>query len=66
MAWPKVFARLIKTTTKKAKDAEVREWYYAYPYSKEPEPECREQKVLETRKWHDPASRTPPKGTYQL
>jgi len=31
----------------------VCEWYYAYPFSEEPEPEHREQRVLETRSWHD-------------
>ena len=58
MAWPKVFARLMKTTT--ATDVEVNELYYAYPYSKEQEPRLREQRVLETRKWHSPAGQTSP------
>ena len=63
MAWPKVFARLIKTTT--ATDVDVNERYYAYPYSKEQEPRLREQRVLETRKWHDPTSQTLPIKTEQ-
>jgi hypothetical protein len=57
MAWPKVFARLIKTTN--ATDVEVSGWYYAYPYSKEHEPKHREQTVLATRSWHDPSKVTP-------
>jgi hypothetical protein len=56
MARPKVFARLIKTTN--ATDVQRRESYYAYPFSKEHEPEHREQTVLATRSWHDPASKS--------
>ena len=51
----KVFERLIKTTTNATDDkVEVCEWYYAYPFSEEPEPLRREQRVLATRSWHDP------------
>ena len=51
----KVFERLIKTTTTTTDDrVEVCEWYYAYPFSEEPEPLRREQRVLATRSWHDP------------
>ena len=49
----KVFARLIKTPT--ATDVKVREWYCAYPFSKEPDPLRREERALATRSWHDPA-----------
>ena len=60
MAWPKVFARLIKkTTTANHHEVEVCEWSYAYPFSKEPEPKHREQAVLATRSWHDPSKVTP-------
>ena len=55
MTWIKVFARLIKTTTATDDEACVCGWYYAYPFSEEPEPEHREQRVLETRSWHDPS-----------
>jgi hypothetical protein len=59
MPWLKVFARLIKkTTTATDHEVEVCEWYYAYPYSEEPEPERREQTVLATRSWHDPSKVT--------
>jgi len=34
------------------------EWYYAYPFSEEREPEHREQRVLATRSWHDPSKVT--------
>lgn len=54
MAWLKVFARLIKTTTATDDEVCVCEWHYAYPFSEEHEPERREQRVLETRSWHDP------------
>ncbi len=54
MAWLKVFARLIKTTTATDDEVCVCEWYYAYPFSEEREPELRQQRVLETRSWHDP------------
>jgi hypothetical protein len=50
----KVFARHIKTTTATDDKVEVCEWYYAYPFSEEPEPLRREQRVLATRSWHDP------------
>jgi hypothetical protein len=52
----KVFARLIKTPT--ATDVKVCEWYYAYPFSEEPEPVHREERVLTTRSWHDPSKVT--------
>ena len=54
MAWPKVFARLIKTTNATDNKVEVCEWCNAYPFSEEPEPQYREQRVLATRSWHDP------------
>ena len=55
----KVFERLIKTTTTATDDkVEVCEWYYAYPFSEEPEPLRREQRVLATRSWHDPSKVT--------
>ena len=55
----KVFERLIKTTTSATDDkVEVCEWYYAYPFSEEPEPLRREQRVLATRSWHDPSKVT--------
>ena len=56
MAWLKVVARFVKTTTT-ATDREVKvcEWYYAYPFSEELEPERREQRVRATRSWHDPS-----------
>ena len=50
----KVFERPIKTTAT-ASDCKVCEWYYAYPFSEELEPEHREQRVLATRSWHDPS-----------
>jgi hypothetical protein len=55
MAWLKVFARLVKTTTATDDSVEVCEWYYAYPFSEEREPQHREQTVLATRSWHDPS-----------
>jgi hypothetical protein len=56
MAWLRVFSRLVKTTTT-ATDCGVKvcEWYCAYPYSEELEPEHREQAVLATRNWQDPS-----------
>ena len=55
----KVFERLIKTTTTATDDkVEVCEGYYAYPFSEEPEPLRREQRVLATRSWHDPSKVT--------
>ena len=55
----RVFERLIKTTTTATGDkVEVCEWYYAYPFSEEPEPLRREQRVLATRSWHDPTKVT--------
>ena len=55
----KVFERLIKTTTNATDDkVEVCGWYYAYPFSEEPEPLRREQRVLATRSWHDPSKVT--------
>jgi hypothetical protein len=51
----KVFARLSKTPTATEDKVKVCAWYYPYPFSEEPDPVHREQKVLETRKWHDPA-----------
>jgi len=54
----KVFARHIKTTTATDDKVEVCEWYYAYPFSEEPEPLRREQRVLATRSWHDPSKVT--------
>jgi hypothetical protein len=58
MAWLKVFARLIKTTTANDHEVEVCEWYYAYPFSEEHDPRHREQTVLATRSWHDPSKVT--------
>jgi hypothetical protein len=60
MAWLRVFARLVKTTTTTATDREVKvcEWYYPYPFSEEFEPARREQRVLATRSWHDPSKVT--------
>jgi hypothetical protein len=56
MAWLKVFARLVTTTTTATdRGVKVCEWYYAYPYSQELEPEYREKAVLATRSWHDPS-----------
>jgi hypothetical protein len=56
MAWLRVFARLVKTTTTATdRGVKVCECYYAYPYSEEREPEHREQAVLATRSWHDPS-----------
>ena len=55
MAWLKVLARLVTTTTTATdRGVKVCEWYYAYPYSQEFEPAHREQTVLATRHWHDP------------
>ena len=54
----KVFARHIKTTTATDDKIRVCEWYYAYPFSEEPEPVHREQRVLATRSWHDPSKVT--------
>jgi len=53
MAWLKVSARLVKTTTATDDKVEVSEWLYAYPFSEEPEPAQREHAVLATRHWHD-------------
>ena len=54
MAWPKVFARLIKTTT--ATDVEVnRERYDAYPYSKEQEPRLEGTKSARNQKVAQPS-----------
>jgi hypothetical protein len=52
----KVFARLVKTTTTTATDENVKvcEWYYPHPFSEEPDPLHREERVLATRSWHDP------------
>ena len=52
----KVFVRLVKTTTTTATDDKVKvcEWYYPYPFSEEPDPLHREERVLATRSWHDP------------
>ena len=55
MARLKVFARHINTTTAIDDKVKVCEWYYAYPFSEEPEPVHREERVLATRSWHDPA-----------
>jgi len=55
MAWLRVLARLVTTTTTATdRGVKVCEWYYAYPYSQELEPAHREQTVLATRRWHDP------------
>ena len=54
----KVFARHIKTTTATDDKIRVCEWYYPYPFSEEPEPVHREQRVLATRSWHDPSKVT--------
>ena len=55
----KVFERLIKTTTTATGDkVRVCEWYYPYPFSEEPEPVHREERVLATRSWHDPSKVT--------
>ena len=55
----KVFERLIKaTTTATGHEVKVCEGYYAYPFSKEPEPVHREERVLATRSWHDPSKVT--------
>ena len=51
----KVFARHIKTTTATDDKVKVCEWYYPYPFSEEPEPVHREERVLATRSWHDPS-----------
>ena len=60
MTWLKVFSRLIKTTTTaNDQEVEVCEWYRAYPYSEEPEPERRERTVIATRSWHDPSKVAP-------
>ena len=58
MTWTKVLAGLSETATANKDDDKVRvcEWLYAYPFSKEPEPEHREQRVLQTRSWHDPVT----------
>jgi hypothetical protein len=59
MARLKVFEGLIKTTTTATDgEVEVHEWYYAYPFSEEPEPVHREERVLATRSWHDPSKVT--------
>jgi hypothetical protein len=58
MVWLRVFARLIETTTATDDEVCVCEWHYAYPFSEEREPERREQRVLETRSWHDPSKAT--------
>ena len=52
----KVLVRLVKTTTTTATDENVKvcEWYYPYPFSEEPDPLHREERVLATRSWHDP------------
>ena len=55
----KVFERLIKaTTTATDREVKVCKWYYAYPFTEEPEPLRREQRVLATRSWHDPSKVT--------
>ena len=54
----KVFARHIKTTTATDDRVKVCEWYYPYPFSEEPEPVHREERVLATRSWHDPSKVT--------
>jgi len=51
----KVFARHINTTTATDDKVKVCEWYYPYPFSEEPEPVLREERVLATRSWHDPS-----------
>jgi hypothetical protein len=56
MAWIKLFARLIGTTTANHGEVRVCEWCDAYPFSEEAEPEHREQRVLATRSWHDPST----------
>jgi hypothetical protein len=58
MAWLRMFARLIETTAATDDEVRVCEWYCAYPFSKEHQPERREQRVLETRRWHDPSKVT--------
>jgi hypothetical protein len=59
ITWLKVFERLIKATTTATDDeVEVYEWYYAYPFSEEPEPVHREERVVATRSWHDPSKVT--------
>jgi hypothetical protein len=50
---PKLFARYIETATATGDEVCVCGWYYAYPFSEEREPERREQRMLETRSWHD-------------
>jgi hypothetical protein len=54
----KVFARHIKTNTATDDKVKICEWYYPYPFSEEPEPLRREQRVLATRSWHDPSKVT--------
>jgi hypothetical protein len=54
----KVFARHIKTTTATDDKVKVCEWCYPYPFSEEPEPVHREERVLATRSWHDPSKVT--------
>ena len=55
----KVFVRHINTTTATDDTVKVCEWYYPYPFSEEPEPVLREERVLATRSWHDPSKVTP-------
>ena len=52
MAWLKVFAKYIRTAAGTETDPYV---HTLNRFCPEREPELREQRVLETRRWHDPA-----------
>jgi hypothetical protein len=57
MDWPKLLAQDIETATATAADSAVHERPLNRVYQ-EREPELREQRVLETRSWHDPSKVT--------
>jgi hypothetical protein len=57
MAWPKLFAQYIEAATATAAESAVYERPLKRVYQ-EREAELREQRVLETRSWHDPSKVT--------
>jgi len=57
MAWPKLSAQYIERAAPTAADDELYERPLNRVYQ-EREPELRQQKVLETRSWHDPSKVT--------
>jgi len=57
MPWPKLLAQHIEHATPTAADDELYERPLNRVYQ-EREPELRQQRVLETRSWHDPSKVT--------